>query len=208
MEFLYIFGQPGAGKSTLVEHLVRGLRDVECLSEPVTHPGVKFYAEIPFIEWRAPGAALDDAPACAIELGKGVDPETGHRGTDRCNMYLAAYLYEWLPTFQHPWVFGEGERLGAGRVLATLAERTGRRVVPVYLDTPDGLCAERRSRRERQQRPAWVKGRITKTRRLAEATGCMRLDGTAPLGELEARLGEVSETARQLALARSAGGAD
>ena len=177
-DLLYFIGAPGVGKSALVRYLVRGLVAVERCAR----------AHYPDLT-KGPGERdtfwLEYPEAGVVEFGRETSASGGRgRGTDRYDKCIHQWFYTWWRKNQFPKVLGEGDRLGYG-VFFDEARALGYRVELVHLVAPEEVCEERRRERGTAQNPSWVKGRVTKARRLAEAEGARELDATRPLWALE-----------------------
>lgn len=111
-------------------------------------------------------------------------------GTDRLSMSVQPAAIRFLETWAAHWpdaaIVGEGDRLATAAFLDALDGTV------VWLDTPKAEAATRRVLRGSTQSSAWLKGRYTKVRRLAESRPHVRLDGTLPVPELvEAAVAQV-----------------
>ena len=158
----YIIGQPGAGKTTLMNAICRGASTLYTADSPVPHRGMK-------------------GPAGLFSvLGKDRHP---FGGTDTLSHAVSGDCETWVEELSRcaagAVVFGEGDRLASRRFLA--AARVHYRVLVFYLEADDGLAAERRAARAeehglKQQSASWVKGRVTKHANLALSESAVRLD--------------------------------
>lgn len=157
---LYLIGAPGAGKSTLMAKLTGHLAREE-QTEPVPHDVLRY---------RIYGGEdkLDGVPEEVIgaEIGR-------HRehfgGTDALPASIIEKAIPWIQTVPYPLILGEGARLANKRFLTAAAEAG----YTVHLGVVDHENVEewRTARAEligKTQDPAWVKGRATATRNLAE----------------------------------------
>lgn len=152
---LYVIGQPGSGKTTLVAKLVEN-RDGYVYRKPFAHT----YYEI------------GGGKPAVVALG---EKRGAFSGTDTLAMSVLPKVVSQMEIDPWPLVLGEGDRLATMKFFEA-ARRNGYAVTVVYLDTPDGLASERREQRQREhgtkpQDPTWVKGRISKHRKLAEEVG-------------------------------------
>lgn len=142
MKALYVIGEPGAGKSTLMRR------------------------------WLGPGAPLEGLGLAAtlhhnaiIQLGA---PHDTFPGTDRLSMGVLPRALDLAASQPAPYLAAEGDRLATTRFLAPLAEIADLTVI--WARCNPATAAQRRSARStRTQNAAWVQGRITKTRNLADA---------------------------------------
>lgn len=146
---VYLIGEPGVGKSTLMEALTEGLVDVEVSPAPVPH--TMFY-----------GPYRDQHEPWAIEIGR---RRADFSGTDALSMSIAPKAREWIATVPHPLVLAEGDRL-ASPSFWLAAEEGGYRVDVVLLDADPEVAAARRAERGSDQGGSWLKGRLTKVRNL------------------------------------------
>lgn len=143
--FTYIIGQPGAGKTTLVRALTDGLHK-QAVTWPVAHI---VYPDV-----------------SAIQLGADRDD---FGGTDALGMSVQPKALDFLDWAQSNWhgAFAEGDRLANGKFFEAVIA-LGYELEVIHLDASDELAAARRAARGSTQNEGWVKGRVTKTRRLAE----------------------------------------
>lgn len=138
----YVFGEPGIGKSTLVDALTRGMK-YEDMDKPFAH---RLYDN----GVHALGRIREHFP-----------------GTDTLPMNAQPMVLTWLQ-YSHPeYVLGEGDRLTNQSFFAE-TERLGYELHLYYLQGP-ALAATRRDARESHQNPVWLKGRQTKVQRIAAA---------------------------------------
>jgi hypothetical protein len=148
LNLLYLIGQPGAGKSTLVELLTAGLG-----SETYLRPFQRVVYE------TAPGV---------VELGGRRD---SFSGTDVLALNAQPTVLDWLTSAHVPLVLGEGDRLANDKFFTGCAA-AGYELHIVWLAPSHDVAAARRLERAaalgvRPQNEAWVKGRISKSGKLA-----------------------------------------
>jgi energy-coupling factor transporter ATP-binding protein EcfA2 len=176
---LYIFGQPGSGKSTLVQALVG-----ETLAMPTRVGGLDL---------------IDYLGSGVMEIGKDRDR---FRGTDALAMNVINTASAVLPQlYESTDLLAEGDRLAVDRFFREVRD-TGYGLELIYLDTPNEEAAARRAQRAGQgkkQDQTWVQGRITKAQRLAERWNPARIDGSLPLEEQIVQLKDASEIATRFA---------
>lgn len=155
---LYLIGQPGAGKTTVVRKLLEN---------------------VPAPQRFAFGEQWFDTRSSMLGFMR---EQFG--GTDALGMNVQPKVEAWLTRHRGfmLYVFGEGDRLGNDKFFTFLKAQQFEYTV-AYLDTPDEVAAERRRARGSTQSEAWVKGRQTKARRLADkwTPDEWRLDGTQPV---------------------------
>jgi energy-coupling factor transporter ATP-binding protein EcfA2 len=145
---LYLIGPPGAGKSTLMRALVDGYD-----AEPIRADGV------PAIEYRDENGGLVGAQL-------GANRET-FSGTDALGMAIMPRAIDLVRTAPWPFLLGEGDRLASVKFLMALVDAEYA-VTLALVDGADDLLAERRAARGSSQDEAWVRGRATKARNLAD----------------------------------------
>jgi hypothetical protein len=161
--FVYLFGQPGSGKTTLMREVCRRGMMLYDAEKPIKHRG---YA------WE--GGMFSALGAEAWPFG----------GTDTLAYDAVAKCSRWLPALQKckagGLVFAEGDRLANLRFFGEVEKRY--RLLAFYLSCDDALAgARRRLRASRHglaaQSETWVRGRITKHDNLAmQYPGTYRLD--------------------------------
>jgi len=163
---LYLICQPGSGKTTLATALFADLPQVQ---RPAFHP----YP--PFIEY--PGGA---------QIGV---MRSGFGGTDVLPLNCQPNVIAWMQQTGWFHLFAEGDRLANDKFFKA-CKAAGIGLSVIHLDCPDELAQERRERRGSNQDTAWVKGRASKVRRLAEAWSedSWRLPAELPLEDLVERL--------------------
>lgn len=154
MNFLYLIGEPGSGKSTLFAELLKG-REPTVWKRP-----------IPYLEWG------DDV----IELG-GRRDEFG--GTDVMALSVQPKASAFVEAKPAKYLLAEGDRLANPKFFKAV-EDAGYDLNVVLLETPPLTAQKWRSERaERlqkpEQNPAWVQGRATKVRALAERWEARRI---------------------------------
>jgi hypothetical protein len=174
---LYIVGEPGAGKSTLVGALTDGA---------------------PFGMGTKPLAHVIYPEAGVVELGV---RRAEFSGTDGLAMSAVVPAEEWVRDdnpFTGPGnlLLAEGDRLACDRFFEALVG-AGWDLRIVRLATPPAEAARRREARGSAQKEAWVKGRITKVARLTErwADHVVALTGHGTPEELVHDLAPVSPVA-------------
>ncbi len=162
-QLLYLIGQPGSGKTTLLQAALAGL---DCFLAP------RPFAHIVYAHGVQIGAMRDT-----------------FGGTDALPLNVQPVVTDWLKTCPYDTILAEGDRLANARFFEAV-RAMGWVLTVAYLWTPDDMAAWRRQQRGSAQNPAWVKGRITKVRRLAYtyATADWTLDGGLPTDALACQL--------------------
>ena len=145
---LYLVGEPGAGKTTLMKKLTAGFERAEV-------PGDQPRREVLFDKRGTP---------VAVELGyrKGT-----FSGTDALGMTVIEQAVPWLYRAELPLVLAEGARLANKRFLSSAVDAG----FDVHLFLLDHPSIERwRAKRERElgkaQNPKWVAGARTRAHNL------------------------------------------
>jgi hypothetical protein len=160
---LYIIGEPGVGKSELVDELTRGLQAEE-ISDPFAH---RLYRT---------------SSGVVYELGK----RAAKSGTDSLSSSVIEKVVPWLSAEEDEsaMLLAEGDKLAVDRFFNTLKD-LGYTVRIVLLHGP-GVAARRRLQRGSSQDQTWVDGRRTKASRLAGRwMGWVQvLDARKPVAEL------------------------
>ena len=158
---VYLIGQPGAGKSQLMARLTLPFQRIPITTDeaPVAHDQL--------IRELSP----EDGPAGTIEI---VGAEIGVRrdafgGTDALPSAVIDKAVPWLSTVPYRLLLAEGARL-ANRRFLDAALGAGYTVTLVLLDHDDADVWRKRRAKQigRDQNAAWVKGRLTASRNLAE----------------------------------------
>lgn len=151
MKMIYLVGQPGAGKSTLMARL--------------TAP----YTRIP-VEGAVPHDLLvneSDGMVVGAEIGR---RRRDFSGTDALASSIIEAVIPWMNRVgsRLPLLYGEGARLGCRRFLIE-AVSAGYPVILGHVEHPDAekWRQERNTELGRAQNEAWVKGRRTAARNLA-----------------------------------------
>ena len=150
---IYLVGQPGSGKSTLMAALTKGL--VRCALDaetPVPHD---------LLLDRVSGEAV------GAEIGK---QRGAFSGTDALASSIIDKAVPWVQTQPYDLLLAEGARLANKRFIQATAD-AGYAVMLGLLDHDDaeGWRKRRSKALGREQNPSWVKGRLTASRRLADA---------------------------------------
>jgi gluconate kinase len=167
----YVFGQPGAGKTTLMRAICERSQLFYEADAPIKHRCL-----------TGPHGMFAVLGADAFPFG----------GTDTLSYTSVSTSERWLESLSlcaaGRLVFAEGDRLANDRFFA--AARKHYRLVPVYLNCDGDLAAKRRAARAAHHRltlqsPAWVKGRTTKHANLAARNAdALRLDARQPAEKL------------------------
>jgi hypothetical protein len=163
MDLVYLIGEPGSGKTTLMAELV-GRLEWKQEAEPIPHI------------WYGDGVA------CQI----GVRRE-GFAGTDGLSMSIQPKAVAWILNRPATLVLAEGDRL-ANDGFFKAAKRAGYALWLVYLNLPPELAVERRAARGSTQNATWLAGRVTKVKRLAERWYHLTLPAEEPPEALVDRL--------------------
>lgn len=141
---VYLIGEPGAGKTTLMRELVAPW-------EPIVH--AKPFAHIEYLTQYANGERV-------VQIGK--DRGT-FSGTDALSMGVQRNAVSWLYVCEYDTILAEGDRLANDGFFAAAQAVGG--LVLVHVATPSSICEARRKARG-PQNEAWVRGRITKVEKL------------------------------------------
>lgn len=159
---LYIIGEPGVGKTTLMSALRAGQ-----LWQP---------HDVPFTHQHSGlGVAANDP--LAVELG---GPREGFGGTDVLGMAVQPQAVAFLSGSCAPQLLlAEGDRLGNGKWFASVTE-AGYHLYVYHLHGPR-VAARRRAERGSDQDPTWLKGRRTKVESLSLLMSAIVLDASLPV---------------------------
>lgn len=189
MRVVYLIGEPGIGKTTLLDATITAAGLTRTL-----HPH-------PFAHEHLTGPS--DRPA-GVMLGK--TRPGGFGGTDALGLSVQPKALAWLTEDPEGLsglggggglVVGEGDRLATPSFLTAAARSCRLRVV--LLTAAPGLAASRRAERaallgKPPQQGAWVTGRVTKTRNLARlATDGIEVSAGLGTAGWHAALGELAE---------------
>lgn len=158
---IYIIGEPGSGKSTLMATLLHG-------------QGTEQSKPFAFIQY--PGG---------IELGARREKFSG---TDALPMNVQPTVVEWMKDQPDETILiGEGDRLANdGFFLA--AKEMGYDLMLYHLWVPPNIGEARRQARGSNQNKSWIGGRITKVKNLVKKWKPETLDGRKSAEELVLRM--------------------
>ncbi len=160
-KFIYIIGEPGAGKTFLTAALAEGQ-----LAHPMSSP--------------IPHTVYGDGGVAQLGRDRG---EFG--GTDALGMAVQPTIEAWLHQRPYPTLFAEGDRLANAKFFAAV-QRAGYDLRVIWLRTPPEIAARRRDDRAREmgrrpQNESWVRGRRSKVERLAERFDARQILGVGPI---------------------------
>lgn len=144
MRLIYVIGEPGSGKSTLVRDALADL-----VSDPVPRP-------FAHVDYRLNGETL------ITQLGA---IEGDFPGTDRLSMGVLPIAIDYVNGSSTPVILAEGDRLATMKFFGALTRPT----TLVWAHCPRSVAAERRASRGSSQSESWITGRRTKTTRLWDA---------------------------------------
>jgi dephospho-CoA kinase len=158
MRMVYLIGEPGIGKTTLMRELTGRLGPAVEMTKPLAH---------------RLGAGW-------LELGR---QRGTFSGTDGLSMSVQPLAVAWLRTLPSRLVLGEGDRLGNASFMEMVGVYADVRLAA--LTAPPEVGEERRRNRPQQFtfNPTWVKGRISKVERQLERADLV-LDARRPVREL------------------------
>jgi hypothetical protein len=165
-DLVYVIGAPGVGKTTAVAELV----------------GPAGWTEVP-------------GPIPHLRRGGVVMPGRARApfgGTDTLGMGIARAAEAWVASVPAALVIGEGDRLAYGRFF-DVATSAGYRLHLIVLELAEWVAEQRRAARAaeaglRPQNPAWVRGRESKSARLAADYGAYRVDASGSPGRSAAQM--------------------
>lgn len=147
---IYLVGQPGAGKSTLMRRLTADFDRIP-VDQPVPHDQLLT-------------SALGEATHAEIGRQRG-----DFSGTDALASSIITRAEPWILSRPYPVVLAEGARLGNARFLSA-AVKAGYGVLLAVLDHPDAEAWReiRSTQLGKFQNAGWVKGRLRATQNLAD----------------------------------------
>ena len=151
---IYLVGQPGSGKSTLMAALTKGL-----VRSPMDDPGT-----------LVPHDVLVDRVTSSV-VGAEIGKQRGaFSGTDALASSIIDKAVPWVQSQPYDLLLAEGARLANKRFIQASAD-AGYAVMLGLLDhdAAEGWRKKRSKALGREQNPSWVKGRLTASRRLADA---------------------------------------
>lgn len=160
MRMLYIVGEPGVGKSSVMRALTSTLR-----SAPVDVGGVPLRA-----------VSVNGQSWHAAELGV---RRPAFSGTDAMSMSVQPKVVRLLDASPFPLLVAEGDRLANGKFFDAV-QAAGWELAVVHLWAPPETLAARRAGRGDRQDAKWVQGRATKVARLVAAYSALPIQATAP----------------------------
>jgi len=154
MRLIYLAGGPGSGKSTLMAALTSRYDRMPCYRDKPPHD---------VLVDRGTGAAV------GAEIGR---RRASFGGTDALASTIINTAVPWVESKPYPLILAEGARLACQRFL--LAATATYDVTLALLDHPqaEGWRVARSQANNRFQNEAWVRGRISASRNLAD-----KLDG-------------------------------
>lgn len=151
MTLLYIFGEPGVGKSTLTQRLLR---------HTTRGTPVHYTRPIPCTVW----------PNHVLHIGNPHPKNPQHPGTDTLPYTALPTARTWITTIPpHILTIAEGDRL-ANTTFWDIAHNYGHPLILIHLTNPTA-AAHQRTQRGTKQNPTWLQGRQTKTHNLAQYPG-------------------------------------
>lgn len=157
---VYLFGEPGVGKSHLTRRLLKNLT----AGEPVHHPKPFHHTE-----W----------PNGVIHLGNPQPKNDKHPGTDTLGYSVMPLACDWIKTVPTGTVvLAEGDRLANPKFWNT-AQNTGHHVLTIHLHNPHHAALNRQGR-QTNQNPTWLKSRQTRVLNLSTHPGTITLNPMAP----------------------------
>lgn len=162
MQLTYLIGEPGVGKTTLMNEFTKHLNGL-IVDRPFGH-----------VIYNQAGV---------VELGK---PRAGgFGGTDSLSMSVQPKVLDWAQLPDHPFIIGEGDRLANNKFFMGMTA-LGYELTIVHLWS-NGIAEERRAARAAQvgksQDETWVKSRVTKVKKLAEEWATVTVHAHRPLTE-------------------------
>lgn len=170
-DLTYVIGEPGVGKSTLVQAALEGLW-WHRVDKPFAH---MIYKEK------------------VVQLGRN---KNGFNGTDALSMSVQPKVLDWLKLEPYDLVIAEGDRLATGSFFTRVIHETSYDLTIVLLKAPADLVERRRTYRARYlgvkpQDESWVAGRRTKVKHLAEVFPVIEVDASSDADAMLRTLSQV-----------------
>lgn len=144
MKTVYIVGEPGVGKSTLMQAIFAEYQDFTIHRNPVPH-----------VEYTD-GKSLWP-PGSVAQLGYGIG--STFPGTDQLSFSVITKAEPWVLSQPYDWLFAEGDRLAVDRFLS--ACKMSGELYLIWLKGAEQATL-RRNARGTEQDKTWVEGRRTK----------------------------------------------
>jgi len=158
---IYIIGEPGSGKSSLLAALLHG-------------QGIEHDKPFAFIQFLG-----------GIELGARREKFSG---TDALPMNVQPTVLEWMKIVPDETILiGEGDRLANDGFFLS-AKEMGYDLMLYHLWVPPDIGETRRKARGSGQNKSWIAGRVTKVKNLAKKWSPETLDGRKSTEELVLRM--------------------
>jgi hypothetical protein len=160
VKLLYLIGEPGVGKTTLMANLTAKLAAPEPGQTIVGYNNQKH--KVPYVQW-------DTFPDVA-EVGV---RRPQHGGTDALGLHMSPVIGLWLQDRPFTYVLAEGDRCANSKFFGAV-RHAGYELCLVHLSGPE-LAAERRTSRGTTQTEQWVNSRRTRAERLTQEWGALVL---------------------------------
>lgn len=165
--FFYLIGPPAAGKTSVLHRAIT-------LS--------KLYLQDPPKKFSHGLAKLGQTKPIGVYLGK---RRSQFGGTDALAMNAITGVVNQMVRDRPAIVVGEGDRLANDRMFQTMRQ-LGYEMCIYHLGAHEEVLSKRMKARAKElgtdaQDPSWIKGRTTKSLRLARGWHAMRLNATLPI---------------------------
>ena len=158
---VYLVGQPGSGKSTLMAELTKGFDRL-----PVEPPGVPVAHDR--LVSRITGEVV------GAEIGKRRDLFSG---TDALPSSVIDKAVPWVQRAPYPLLLAEGARLGNRRFIMEASQVYQVTLALLDHDEQEAWRRQRSKQIGRIQNDSWVKGRLSASRNLADqVAGRLNID--------------------------------
>lgn len=170
---LYIIGEPGTGKSTLMAELTK---DALAIESKAICPHIVYPDGLPWLR------------GTVAQLGRS---RLLFPGTDTLSMGIQPQAISFVKSAYFDWLLAEGDRLANPAFFQACEEAGG--LYLLTLTAPAEVISERLALRGSDQDQTWLAGRRTKVKNLTERYPAHVLTSDVPVEELARQVKELME---------------